>query len=1076
MSAPPKKKLYSAPFHRLEPLLSQVLAGLAGGDPLSLRRVVIAGPLRDRLQALLARSGAVAGVSFYSLRQLAEEIAGERMRPRRPLPPLGGPAAAQAALRGLAGDLGPLRPPAEGRDYAEAAFATWTDLAEGGFSSPELKKLAGKFSGEGRARIADLARIMDGMEARFGNYEYFEITHLLERASEEAEREPPRIPTIIYGFSDMNALQRRFVDALCQVAEAAAFVPADPEAPACRFALPMIRWFEARGFEPAGVPVAPPGAERLLETPERPLEAVARRLFSPGKTPEPPPEIPAGALRVIAAPSESREAFELCRELLWGGEADEREAGVLMTARERQEGLLREVFGGLTGESEGAIRLAGSRAGRAFLSMLGLREAGYPRENIFRFLDEGQFAESKIFRDEILGGAGAGGAGASETDGALVSGWEYRTRRLPYVSGAAEWRWALISPAFRRDFEKHYPEDAALFKRTTLRLLDILESLPARALPSGHAAASVEAFGSLTAFPELPEKEIAGPIENLGELDGLLGEIELGEFGRWARMALEKTRGNGGAARVRLMPLQQARGLSFETVAIPGMAEGVFPARGAEDPLLPDALRERLNELSAVPGEPDRLPLKAARPLEDRFLFWTALLSAEKRVILGYPRSGGGRAEESDRPPGLYLSYLAEALGLEGEGAESSLPGYREAAVAVEPETIQERPVIILEHELSRLLAQIGDGGERGSLGDFVSEKVGFGRRLAAWEERWREDTLTPFDGAFTDPGLIGNIREFMESGPAAVTSLENFFACPYRYALRYWLGLRERKEGGLEFEAGADVRGTLYHDTLKGFADGAQKEGKGFGELSAARRTDLIQKSTGAAFRAYENENPVPPPVSWRLLREEIERDLNEFFGEAYSGGPGWRVAEVEGSFGGENDPQSVEAEGGRNIPLIGRFDLAERRAGGEGEEEDEIRFIDYKSGRSSGISVKKPPGLGGGERLQADLYAQCAAGRFGTPARISAAYAFPSERGGYKFAHIPAEIIEERRDEVKTLLGFYAEAMESGRFFPAPSEGTCRFCEFVPVCGPDRTTRAARKTGHDFWKKLTELREMTK
>ncbi len=186
--------------------------------------------------------------------------------------------------------------------------------------------------------------------------------------------------------------------------------------------------------------------------------------------------------------------------------------------------------------------------------------------------------------------------------------------------------------------------------------------------------------------------------------------------------------------------------------------------------------------------------------------------------------------------------------------------------------------------------------------------------------------------------------------------------------------------------------------------------------------------------------------------------------------------MAEAEGSFGGEKDPQSVEAVGGRKIPIAGRFDLAERRegGGGEGKEGHEIRFIDYKSGRSEGY--KNPPTLGGGERLQADLYVRCAAGRFGEKVTSSAAYAFPSERGGYRIAHIPAETIEGRRDEVKALLGFYAEAMESGRLFPTPSEGTCRFCEFVPVCGPDRIPRAARKTGHDFWKILTELRERTK
>jgi hypothetical protein len=97
-----------------------------------------------------------------------------------------------------------------------------------------------------------------------------------------------------------------------------------------------------------------------------------------------------------------------------------------------------------------------------------------------------------------------------------------------------------------------------------------------------------------------------------------------------------------------------------------------------------------------------------------------------------------------------------------------------------------------------------------------------------------------------------------------------------------------------------------------------------------------------------------------------------------------------------------------------------------------------------------------------------------------VSAAYAFPTERGEYRLAEIPPEAIEARREEVSALLGFYARAVDRGQFFPTPFQsflgGTCGYCEFTSVCGPDRKGRADRKVGDDLRAELDELRERTK
>jgi hypothetical protein len=45
-------------------------------------------------------------------------------------------------------------------------------------------------------------------------------------------------------------------------------------------------------------------------------------------------------------------------------------------------------------------------------------------------------------------------------------------------------------------------------------------------------------------------------------------------------------------------PVEAARGLSFDAIFVPGLAEKLFPRRIVEDPILLDAARERLNGIS----------------------------------------------------------------------------------------------------------------------------------------------------------------------------------------------------------------------------------------------------------------------------------------------------------------------------------------------------------------------------------------------------------------------------------------------------------------------------------------------
>lgn len=1046
MSQAPARTLYSATFRRLASRLVPVLDRMAAGDPLRPRRVlVISSALSDHLQRVLAREAPLAGVTFLTLEQFVRGTAESSLFQSRlrPIPPLGGPALMEIILRDLRPRLGPLCPPEGVPGYGLALYETWKDIAEARLGPADLQARAPKFPRADGLRLIDLARIAQEFEERLSRLGYFDQPHLIAKACDILEEDPDGLPTILYGFSDMNTLQRRLALAACRGA-AAAFVPADREAPACAFARPFLGWLEAEGFVPDDSPPATEG----------PLEKTGRRLFGTG-SPAPPPE---GALQIISAPAASREGFELCREILCEKEkpAAPDSAGILLPSRKDYDPLFREIFAGMgipiTVPDAGAQ--AACPAGRSLLRMLALKAAGYPRPEVMRFLDEGGLPKTDLFLDRMKD-AGLEAAHAIPAD------WEYRSRDLPYLSGEEGWRNEIDRALSGRDGD---PVLESLSVAVEI-LFEQLGALPETAPPSGHAKKSLEAFKTLTSDLEGSD-EIDETVESLNGLDEILGMIPAEDFHRWARLALENAvvRPERVPARFHLMTLQQARGLSFETVAIPGLAEGGFPSRGAQDPILPDALRERLNrELETADGSsgervadaPERLPLKAGRSAEERFLFWTAIQAAERRVILGYPTGGNGPGEERDCPPSLFLEYLREAAGRVPE---------RAAGAALEREVLKMRSISLVEHELSGMLEQLHGKQRKFALGHLTRRHPGFLRRITAWRDRWKKDELTPFDGVFSDPDLIEWIRENRnpEKKSVAVTSLETFFSCPYQYALNHLLRFGGKDEPERALEAAPDLRGNLYHEAIKRFAERVRKSRKSFGELTSAARRDLIAQSARAAFRAYENENQPPPPVTWRILREAIERDLDIFFKETYENTSGWKPVEMEGGFGREGDPQSAPAEGGKSIRIRGRFDLVE-------QDENHFRFIDYKSGRYA------KPGLVGGANLQGDLYAYHGRERFGEDARVGAAYAFISERGGYQLAEISPETIEDRRDVVMALLGFYVQALDKGCFFPAPSDA-CQYCDFISVCGPDRVGRSDRKKGHALWVALNELREKTR
>ena len=1056
MAASPKKFLYCGPFRRLEPLLAPMLERLGEGDRMRRRRVlVISNRLREHLQERLARQGAFAGVSFLTLKDLAEEIAlGDLQRARlSPISRLGAAALAGRVLREGASRLGPLRDAAAIDGYGESILATLTDLAEAGMRPGDIRFSSG-FPKTGRALLKDLSLLAEIYEKGLAACGFYDDGLLFLRACERAEAAPPRVSTIVYGFSDMNALQRRLLSACIREEDAIAFLPADPEAPACAYAMPFLEWMEGQGFE----------REELPDGEAGPFDRLAANLFGD----ETRVRLEEDSLAVVSAPTESREIYELTREILYsrtparaGGEPSSvRETGMILPAAGKYERLILETFRSLRvpAESGGRARLADLPAGRIFLRMLALKERGYPREEVIRFLADANFTGSRSFLSapEISDGL---------SPASLPSQWEYLSRGFLFLSGEEAWRASLKGEteeagrrgdSIRRGIARSLSHALeVLFKR--------LGAFPEPALPSVHAARALEAYGEMTDGLR-DSGALADSVKAVGALDPILGDIGADAFREWARKALAGASvrpvddGNPGGG-VCLLTMLDARGLFFDTVAIPGLAEGVFPSAGGEDLLLPDLLREKVNRaLGRKKGDPGAgLPPKGARSAEERFLFWTAIQAAARRMILGFSRGGAGGLPES--APSPFLNHLAAAL--EGDpGEEVDLAGriqgrYRAAPPSLDVSVIREMPAGILEWDLARMLVPPGEM-EKGALGYLDRLYPQFERKRMALAARWKRDALTAHDGMLTEPDLLEKIGERGGSArrPVSVTDIETFFRCPYRYALSKIFRVEARVEASPPLEAEPDVRGRLFHDALRLFYEKVIEMKTGLSHMTPAVRRAILKESVARAFSRSGEEGEALLPLPWRLLQERIRQDLGAFLGLVSEHGGDWLPLETEGSFGRAGvPPLEIDlAEAGRRIFLSGRYDLLEYRG------EDEYRYVDFKSGKRFG---KQTPGLEGGTRLQLDLYARQGKQRFGGGARVEGAYAFVSERGGYGVHHVDPDTVEARRGDVDRLLSYFLRAAEEGAFFPTPSRKTCARCDFVPLCGPERIERAGRKAG---------------
>ncbi len=597
--------------------------------------------------------------------------------------------------------------------------------------------------------------------------------------------------------------------------------------------------------------------------------------------------------------------------------------------------------------------------------------------------------------------------------------------------------------------------------------MPILSMLGAENTP--HDASWGEWLKFLRKLVELAIRDREPVLAALAELEPMapVGPVGLDEV----RLVLNERLGRLEAPpRVRrygavfVAPPNRARGMAFDVVIVPGLAERMFPRKLTEDPILSDAARARLSPY---------LARNERRVGAERLALRIAAGAARERAMFSYPRFDLDQGRP--RVPSFYALEVLRA-------AEGRLPGFDELAnrAASQPATRLSWPAPVnpadaiddAEFDLAVLdkLVDADPDTTTGAANYLLAANVHLGRALRARARRWLR-RWTPADG-LVDPdaaALAALGKHQLAKRSYSPTALQNFAACPYRFFLQAIHRLEPREEPEAIETLDPLTRGSIFAEVQ-------------YEILSALRGLDVLpvtpedledaselldRKLDEVAAQKHDELAPAIERV-WLDGIEGIRADLREWMRRAAEDSEHWRPEWFELGFGlsdrAQADPHSsadpVAIEGG--LSLRGSIDLLERDPAGR------IRVTDHKTGK---VRAEKNFVIGGGKTLQPVLYALAAESVLGEKIYAGRLY-YCTATGGYEERVV--EINDEARDAARKFVAIVKESLEAGFLPAAPDDRECDWCDYKRVCGPYEERRSKIKPQKPRLEALKRLRAM--
>lgn len=913
---------------------------------------------------------------------------------------------------------------------------------------------------------ADLAGLLDSYESLLQEGRLADFALLLGMAAEAAEKGEHRLaalPVLLLDVPVRSSLAARFLCGLIRRSPAALVALASADEESAR------RLERILTFESAIVPDGSKGA----------LSRLRRYLFDSKLNEREPAD---ESLDFFSAAGEGLECIEIARriqERAAAGVPFDRMA-ILLRAPERYQPLIEEALGraGIPFHfTHGSVRP--DPAGRAFLALLNCAGENLPATRFAEYLSLGEtprtdtkamaagaafFAaeDDLLFRRETPAEVSEAEDQASP---ATPAGWEQLIVDAAVVGGRARWERRLrgLENELQLRVDAMEDDDEAR-RRHLLRQLEELRNLEQIALPVierldelPKSATWREWLEQLSALAEMTLRQPDSVLLALNELwaMGDVGPVTLEEVilvltDRLRFLRRPPARRRYG--RVWVAAIEEARGQYFEVVFLPGLAEGVFPKKAFEDPLLLDEYRARIS---------DGLPRRNDRVVEERLRLHVAAAAAG-RLVVSYPRIDS--RQNRQRVPSFYAMEVARAA----EGALPELKQFERRAAAGSLTRLgwpapanPLNAVDALEYDLASLQAALSmpKGEARGAGRYLFSLNAHLGRSLRArhrrWERKWSSD-----DGLMhrdEDTAALLN-QERLNRRSWSASSLQHFAACPYRFLLHGIHRFRPREETVALEVMDPLTRGSLFHAVQFAL----------FARAPAAAPAEWLMLIDNVldevAAREEERLAPAIPRI-WKSEIEDVRADLKGWLRRMPRDGEGWTPIHCEYAFGlpdeeGRDPASSPEpARVLDGVLARGSIDWVERDQAGR------LRITDHKTGRPP---TSRPRHVGGGAILQPLLYALAAEDRLGQPVAAARLY-FCTQRGVYE--EVAVEVGEEGSRQLKQALNVIDESIAKAYLPAAPQKDGCKYCDYRIACGPREEERTLRKEPLVF---LRDLRAM--
>jgi ATP-dependent helicase/nuclease subunit B len=1050
----------------------------------------------DLLRALADERGAVFAIHRLTLDKTISILATETLAERNLAPAVGLTitAIAARAIHKLtrSNSLGHFGTIADRHGFAAAVARSISELRLSRVAAQQLRSVD--------SLGPPLAALLDQYEQELENAKLADRAAMIAMASEAiAANPPPRcvgLPTLFFDVPIRSRAEADFIGELAAHAERAMFTIAAGDIRTEKYARMIFN-------------------DPILETAPVCLESSLAKLQDNLFETNSPGERECGdSVKIFSAPGEARESVEIAREIQLyaraGLEFDR--MAILLRASAPYNAHLEEA---LARAGVPAYFARGTRrpepGGRALLTLLNCAAERLSARRFAEYLSLAQvpdpdaadsqalfMAESDLLPLPESNAAGSPGLldrpAAIDDPVPVVEGslrapwrWEELIVEASVIGGRDRWRRRLngLEEEFRAKMTE--AEDLEGRRRLQRRLID-LGHLQQIALPIIDALDSLPGYANwgewldaLTALTKLAIRDVGPVLAALAELEPMapigpiaLDEVRLVLAERLGKLTEQPPRRRYGS--VYVAQAEDAYGLSFDVVFIPGLAERLFPQKLVQDPILPDRVREKLGDDLAVQDD---------RRIRERLALKLAAGAATRAVVLSYPR-----IDIDQGRPRVPSFYALEAM----RAAEGRLRGFEELGLVASavhelrlgwpaPRNPAEA-IDNAEFDLALLDKLIDEEPDRtiGTARYLLTSphsNVHLTRSLRArgrrWRKRWSvndglisaDDDYRVREANYPAEAVTAALEKhgFLQRSFSA-TALQKFAECPYRFALYTIMKLEPREE--IEPVESIDplVRGAIFHEVQFNLLSVLRERGAlpvTANNLESALR--VVSEELGRVTDKYREQLAPAIDRVWDDGIASISADLSEWLRRGAEKGDRWQPYRFELSFGlrdrEQADPMSredpVAIAGG--LKLRGSIDLVERDPA-----RGHLRITDHKTGKARAAPNVM---VGGGRVLQPLLYSLAAESLLTEPVDSGRLY-YCTLAGGFEQREV--ELTDASRDAARAVLKIIADALEAGFFPAAPDVRECQWCDYRLLCGPYEPRRSSVKASS----RLTALRKL--